>query len=128
MEKESAITRPIPAYFKVRAACSLADPQPKFFPATRISPFFTLEAKLLSRPSKACFATSSGSKYTKYWPGYKTSVSILSPYFHTGPIKCILIPPPVSHGDLLSSLSRQQQQRWQEMPGRYLLQDCPFSP
>lgn len=37
-EKEHAITTGIPATFTTTAAISIAEPQPKFFPATKIFP------------------------------------------------------------------------------------------
>ena len=39
------MTHLVPAVFKHRGACSLEEPQPKFFPATIISPDSTVLAK-----------------------------------------------------------------------------------
>ena len=71
-------------------ACSLEDPQPKFFLATMMSPGFTRLTKSLSISSIQLFASSAGSDEFRYLAGIITSVSTLSPYLCTVPCAFIV--------------------------------------
>src|SRR3990170_445112 len=67
-------------------ACSLDEPQPKFFPATMKSPGDTFDAYSLSMSSMQCLASSAGSLVLRYRAGMITSVSTSSPYFQALPL------------------------------------------
>src|SRR5512145_2942346 len=72
-------------------ACSRDDPHPKFFPATMMSPFDTLDANCASMSSMQWRASSAGSEVFRYRAGMMTSVSTSSPYFHAFPLNSELI-------------------------------------
>jgi len=50
-----AMIQEMPAVFRARGACSREEPQPKFFSANRISPFFTSFINSGRSSSIACF-------------------------------------------------------------------------
>ena len=89
LAKVDAITQLIPLDFIASGACSLDEPQPKFFFATIISPLLTFFAKFLSISSIQWIANSLGSAVFKYLAGIITSVSTLSPYLKTLPLAFI---------------------------------------
>src|SRR5271169_2886603 len=70
-------------------ACSREEPQPKFFPATMMSPACILRGKLLSASSITWRASSSGSDVLRYLAGIIASVSISSPNLQTLPLNSI---------------------------------------
>ena len=84
--KSLAITSDIPLALIATGACSLEEPQPKFLPATIISPGLTLSTKDLSISSMQCSLRCSGSAEVRYLAGMMTSVSMLSPYLNTLPL------------------------------------------
>ena len=63
--KLSATMQEIPFSLITAGACSREEPQPKFLPATIISPAFTFGAKVVSMSSIACSANSAISAIAK---------------------------------------------------------------
>jgi len=90
-----ATTQLRPQPLRAMGACSREDPQPKFLPATIISPGFTFCANDGSLSSIQCLANSLESNVVRCLAGIITSVSILSPNFQTLPVS--LISPPDPH-------------------------------
>src|SRR5438105_4191090 len=83
--KLGATTAATPDALIDTGATSRDDPQPKFAPATMMSPALTLSTKSGSRSAMQCFANSTGSVRWQYRPGMMTSVLMLGPYFQTRP-------------------------------------------
>ena len=51
--KDLAMTHWIPSALMISGACSLEEPQPKFLPATMISPFLDLPGQLRPKGAEA---------------------------------------------------------------------------
>ena len=77
--KLRAMTQLTPLALMASGACSRDDPQPKFSPATIMSPGLTLPAKEGSMSSMQCRASSAASVVFRYRAGMMTSVSTLLP-------------------------------------------------
>ena len=80
----------MPLSLSTRGACSRLEPQPKFSPATRMSPGQTFFVKSGSISSIACRASSCLSDIFRYRAGIITSVSTLSPNLCTVPFAFIV--------------------------------------
>ena len=78
--KEGAMTHLTPLDLRARGACSREEPQPKFFPATTMSPGSTVLAKSASISSMQWEARAAGEGSFRCRAGMMTSVSTLSPY------------------------------------------------
>ena len=75
----------IPQDLIARGACPLEDPQPKFFPATIMSPLLIFSKKSSSIPFIQCIANSSGREVLRYFAGIISSVFTLSKNFQALP-------------------------------------------
>ena len=83
--KDSATMQLNPASIRDRGACSLEEPHPKFFPATRMSPFPTMGTKPGLTFSNMKSLRWSRFVDTRRSAGMIWSVSTSSPNLHTFP-------------------------------------------
>lgn len=88
-----AMTQRIPRAFTTSGACSLDEPQPKFFPATMISPFPIFAASSGRRGEKPYCFISSMVFMARYSVGIMMSVSMSSPSTQTFPVNCSILVP-----------------------------------
>ena len=84
--KDLAMTHWIPSALMISGACSLEEPQPKFLPATMMSPFRICPASSGRRGLKPYCFISSMVLSARYSVGMMISVSISSPRTQTRPV------------------------------------------
>src|SRR5712692_4735738 len=77
----------MPRALRATGACSRLEPQPKFTPATIMSPSWTLFAQVGSTVSNACSANTLASVVPRYLPAMMWSVEMSSPKVQTRPRK-----------------------------------------